>query len=383
MNVINKFSTLFLFASTILINSSVQAMESEQINKEVFHEGELQEISLPEIINENKRREYQSWPDIPNCSPKSIFWINDLFIELLALYLNLKDNRGSEADTERFDEIVEKFKKSSLPDDSIVMQYVKYLSSETYGIFGGIIRAFYDAPNLNPFRAKEGHNNEKSLLLFHNYLLSAMPDTHGLVEDPLFVQIKGGMGNFIKAQIKLHPIRLKMNLDDIMSRSVHWQPRVTMDDIEYLVDHDHGITRKSLIDILEILVEDTNDPKYLSIINTRLHIFSKFVEKYDISGNFKFMHKLMTLYAQKAPKELYARFLHSILSSKRIKSIRPDLYFYDDLDLHRKAIYLFKDLNNKELEEHHKNQVEIISQAYNFNTHIAESCCDPLLKLRY
>lgn len=95
---------------------------------------------LSEIDEENKIRNYVDWHDIPNCTSIRRFWINDHFIELLGLIINIKLGRGSKRDKNRCNIIFKRFKESALPPTSILMKYVSYLMLDPFRFFRGLFQ---------------------------------------------------------------------------------------------------------------------------------------------------------------------------------------------------------------------------------------------------
>lgn len=306
--------------------------------------------STYEIARENTQRDYRNWSDIPEFTAQRTFWVNDHFIELLARSMNLKAKRGCQLDDKRYETLCDRFENSLLPKNSTVMEYVDYLSCDKWRVGSSIGQLWCSAPDLSPFLTKEGFDNEKSLYLFHTYLYGDKPNIQGLVQDPLYSQIKGGMASFIQAQEVLHPIRLKLNRDKPMWTT--WQPLVSIDEIQQLLRLDPGITCRDMINLLEILIQDQNaqgQEKYTGLLENGLGSLMKLVLKSRISTGTFFIGASIDLYRAKASREIFAKFLHFTLLSPAPISKR--------LSLHREAELLFIELEKFDLVAYHGEQI--------------------------
>lgn len=296
-----------------------------------------------EVNEENLARNYKQWHDIPNFTPQRTFWMNDNFIELLGLLINLKCGRGNNQDRERCDIIFNRFKKSALPKTSVLMEYVDYLSIDPLRRLAYFTQ--FDLPKLKSYTEKEGYDNEKAVYLYHTYLDGKKPNIKTLLKDPLFYQVEGGIGAFIRSQRILHPIRLKKG--------------VNIDDIELLVALDYGITRKDMEFIFAILIEETENPRFSWLIEHGLEKLVKYASKHVPAKHNVPSKDMIALFRQKAEKRVFARFLHFTLKARTAagKIVNEVTYL--------EACNLLKELGYQEMSYFHVEQILEIHERIN------------------
>lgn len=308
-----------------------------------------------EIDFENKNRNYLNWDDISECTPQRTFWINDHFIELLGLIMNIKADRGNEHDHRRCEIIIERFKQSALPPKSLLMIYVVYLSFNPSRSFREIMQ--FAMPRLKFYVDKVGFDNEKALYLYHTYLDGKYPDMNGLQQDPLFDTVGGAMGDFIRSQPIIDPIRAKMKHDQAYYESPDnppCGPQLTLNDVETLVDLDHGITRVDMTFILEVLLHQ-EDLKHQGILQNSLEKLSKYVNKYVAEGIRSVpSYDIIDFYRQNAEPKVYARFLHFALKARRSYARAVEKMLFQE------AHQLLTKLGYDELAKFHENEIKIL-----------------------
>lgn len=309
-----------------------------------------------EVNEENLVRNYKQWHDIPNFTPQRTFWMNDNFIELLGLLINLKSGRGNDQDRKRCEIIFNRFRKSALPKNSVLMEYVDYLSIDPLRRLSYFTR--FDLPKLKSYTEKEGFDNEKAVYLYHTYLDGKKTDINALEQDPLFYKVEGGIGAFIRSQRILHPIRLKMKNDQEHFSKIHFlQPQLTMEDIEALVALDYGITRKDMEFILETLINDSENPKFSRLIKNGLEKLAKYANKHVPEKHYYGPSRdVIDFFRQKAEKKVFTRFLHFSLKAKAAagKIINESTYL--------EACNLLKEVGYHEMSYFHVDQIQKIHE---------------------
>lgn len=331
------------------------------INKNVYKSYISTLEATRDIIDENLAHDYRDWSGIDIFTPQRKFWVNSNFLELLALSINLKSNRWCQMDIERFDRICWRFFCSSLPRNSMVLQYVKFLSNET-ALFERLSKFFCSLPDFTPFLAKPGFDNEKALYLFHTYLQVESPNIQGLKQDPLYTQVDGAMGNFIRSQEELHPIRQKMKRGELLqekniSMDLFETAELTDKEIRCIILQDPGMTRQCMADILVTSIKRNNT--YGASLDAQcLRKLSMFVIKYDISSNSSFNRDLLEFYEKHATPKIYADLLHFSLCSKQPSLIGRRNY-------HRKAIEKFEELEQIERVRFHQEKLLFLMEEIN------------------
>lgn len=315
-----------------------------------------------DIINENRKHGYEGWSDVPEITVFQIFWISDHLLELLGLYLNLQHGRTCKMDEYRFDRICERFRVSFLSEESVVREYVEFLSHETDVILKNSRQSKCILPNFVLLR-KSQNNNERGIYLFHSYLYGDKIDAEGLKADPLFDQIKGTFGTFLRGTVSNIPLYQKMkSLEGELcsfwdnNKNINYiNQGITAQELESITLSDPGISRLLMGDILFVIIMNKEQ---FETLDDMLKNLAKFVIKYDISSDYNFNKSLLRLFEQALPLRQYGQLLHCCLCSKERTLIGNYYSSYgvdDRREFHKKAIKIFSDLNRNDLVIFHKN----------------------------
>ena len=320
-------------------------------------------------VLESKLYNYRQWSDL-QLSLRGMSLINDLFLELLALSINRCENRWSPKDDVRFNTICELFKNSPFSKESIVLRFVEYLSYDT-AIFGELRRLGCALPDLSFFLKEEGFDNEKSLYLFQTYLRGEDPNIQGLMEDPLYKKVKGTLGNFIRAQERLHPIRQKIKQGELRllkkrcPLDIVIDTALTTEEVRYMILNDPGLTRHCMKDILVTSFRN-HKMGIFQLDEPCLIILTKFVINYDMSQDLAFNRNLLNFYKQNASAKTYAKLLHYCLRSRQetLTGLYSCAYEDDQRPYHREAMELYKDLGELDKVEFHTNEIQILNEKF-------------------
>lgn len=296
---------------------------------------------MEEIIEENRRRNFICWGEIPECTPQLLNLINDGFIELMSLSMNQFVLNFDSSDTTRFEKLVHRL-KAHLPEKSLIFQAVCCLSYDSF-LFGKETNNF---PNLRPFIEQKGFDNEKSLYLFFRYLYGEKPNIQKLVSHRLYSQVKGAMGGFIRSQEIVHPIRLKLPA----WRKKKSNEAVTFNDIKDLILHDPGVLKNEVAS----LIYNIRDFKWWRIYLGRegLDKLANYVIKRDFFKHYDLNMILLRLYRTKESEPLYPKLLHRYLQTE------PTYSRDHVISCHEAAKILFKRLKKWDLVDYHAEKIK-------------------------
>lgn len=276
-------------------------------------EGQKSMYRVPQtfdLLEENAKNHYQSWVYIPDFTPQRTYWVNNNFIELLALHLNIRAGRGNSQDTLRFETLCHRFKSSLLPKNSVLMKYVDYLSSGEERIYDPVIHSQIEK-ELEKWKNRHDAPNERTLYYFHKHFMTHWHCSPHVLE--------GASNLFFKLPQRGFPgfVGLICFHQRIQNKSME---KWTMDDVGYLLN-DPGLTHRNLREILDVIVSDFNvntgktiEDRYMILIEQYLPQLAKIVTKYQLH-DVLFKGEFLKMFQKVAPEDLFISVLHHALKN--------------------------------------------------------------------